>query len=204
MSRRRWFLPDTPDVAGILRRQTQAAIEGLDALRAWADGDAGAATALGDAEARGDAARRDLLGALRAAFVLPLEPEDAFTLSRGLDRILHRARDLVREAEVMDFAPPDPGLAAMAGRLAEAARHVDEAIARLGDDDEAATRSAEAAIEAERVSQRNYYDGMAALLDVGDRSERIARRELYRRCSRIGELVVDVAERVIYAVVKES
>jgi uncharacterized protein len=204
MSRHRWFLPDTPDVAGILHRQAQAAIEGLDALHGWAEGDTGAATALGDAEARGDTARRDLLGALRAAFVLPLEPEDAFTLSRGLDRILHRARDLVREAEVLAFAPPDPGLAAMAGRLAEAARQIDTAIERLGDDEEVATRSAEAAIEAERASQREYYDGMATLLDVEDMRERIARRELYRRCSRIGELVVDVAERVVYAVVKES
>ena len=34
--------------------------------------------------------------------------------------------------------------------------------------------------------------------------ERIARRELYRRCSRIGEVVIDVAERVVYAVVKQS
>ena len=34
--------------------------------------------------------------------------------------------------------------------------------------------------------------------------ERIARRELYRRCSRIGDMVIDVAERVAYSVVKES
>ena len=45
---------------------------------------------------------------------------------------------------------------------------------------------------------------MAESLGVEDRSERIARRELYRRCSRIGEMVVDVAERVVYAVVKEG
>ena len=45
---------------------------------------------------------------------------------------------------------------------------------------------------------------MAALLRVGDRNERIARRELYRSCARLGETVVDVAERVIYAVMKES
>ena len=49
-----------------------------------------------------------------------------------------------------------------------------------------------------------YYAGMAALLEVEDMRERIARRELYRRCSRIGETVVDVAERVVYAVVKQS
>ena len=33
---------------------------------------------------------------------------------------------------------------------------------------------------------------------------RVSHRELYRRCLRIGELVVDVAERVVYAVVKQS
>jgi hypothetical protein len=45
---------------------------------------------------------------------------------------------------------------------------------------------------------------MVGLLAVEDRTERIARRELYRRSSRIGEAVVDVAERVVYAVVKQS
>jgi hypothetical protein len=45
---------------------------------------------------------------------------------------------------------------------------------------------------------------MADLLEIEDRSERIARRALYRGCSRLGETVVDVAERVVYAVMKES
>jgi hypothetical protein len=35
--------------------------------------------------------------------------------------------------------------------------------------------------------------------------ERIGGRELYRRCSRIGrEMVLDVAERVVYSIVKQS
>jgi hypothetical protein len=45
---------------------------------------------------------------------------------------------------------------------------------------------------------------MVGLLGVEDRTERITRRELYRRFSRIGEAVVDVAERIVYAVVKQS
>ena len=45
---------------------------------------------------------------------------------------------------------------------------------------------------------------MADLLRIGDRNERIARRELCRRCSQLAETVVDVAERVVYAVMKES
>jgi hypothetical protein len=45
---------------------------------------------------------------------------------------------------------------------------------------------------------------MAALLEVDDLREVTARRELYRRCSRLGEAVVEVAERVVYAELKQS
>jgi uncharacterized protein len=199
----RWFLPETPDVLGLLRRQVAVTIEGLEAFAAWAGGDAEAAGAVRDAEHRADAAKRELLGALRAAFVTPLEPEDVFALSRGVDWILDWARDLVDESEVM-ACQPDPGIAEMALLLGEAVREIDEAIAHLGSDANDATRAADAALNAERRLERVYYRGMAALLEVEDRSERIGRRELYRRCSRIGEMVIDVAERVIYAVVKQS
>ena len=39
MRRHRWFLPETPDVLGMLREQTAITIEGMEALVAWADGD---------------------------------------------------------------------------------------------------------------------------------------------------------------------
>ena len=74
MKTRRWFLPETPDVLGLLRAQVAITIEGMDAFAAWAAGDAGADATVSDAEQRGDAAKRELLVALRAAFVLPLEP----------------------------------------------------------------------------------------------------------------------------------
>jgi uncharacterized protein Yka (UPF0111/DUF47 family) len=201
--RRRWFLPESPDVIGLLRRQTAVTIEALDALAAWAAGDRGAAEIVRDAEPRGDAAKRELLNALREAFVLPLEPEDLFTLSRGIDWILDYARDLIEESEAMDRRP-DAGLAAMAALLAEAVRHIDEGISHLESDGSAATAAADAAIKVERRLEHAYYSGMGGLLEVADMRERIARRELYRRCARIGELVIDVAERIVYAVVKES
>jgi hypothetical protein len=52
--------------------------------------------------------------------------------------------------------------------------------------------------------QTLYYAGMAATLDLDNRNERIARRELYRRCTRIGDRTTDLADRVIYSVVKQS
>ena len=101
-------------------------------------------------------------------------------------------------------SPPDKGIAAMAGLLADALRHLDHALSKLGTDGDHATASADAAIATQRKLETAYYAGMVSLLGVKDRTERITRRELYRRSSRIGEAVVDVAERIVYAVVKQS
>jgi uncharacterized protein len=200
---RRWFLPETPDVLALLRVQLKVTIIGLDAFATWAGGDAAAAEAVRDAEHAADAAKRELLEAPRAAFVTPMEPEDVYALSRGVDWILDHARDVITESEVM-ACPPDARIAEMAALLAEAVRRVDEAIACLGSEAGDATTAAEAAIRAERRLEKTYYNGMAILLEVEDRTERIARRELYRRCASIGETVIDVADRVVYAIVKES
>jgi len=203
VSTRHWFLPETPDVLGLLRAQLGVTIEGLDALVAWAEGDRMAPEVMRDAEHRGDAAQRAVLEALRAAFVTPLEPEDVFMLSRGIDRILDYAGDLVSESEVL-ASSADEVITEMARDLAQAARLIDQALEHLGRDDDAATAAADSAIKADRRLERAYYRGMGALLDVENRSERIARRELYRRCTRVGETVVDVAERVVYAVIKQG
>lgn len=204
MSPQRWFLPETPDVLGLLRGQLAVTIAGVDALCRWADGDIGAAVSVRDAEEQGDAAKRALFTALRAAFVTPLEPEDVFALSRGIDWILNYARDLVTESEVMQ-CPPDVVIADMARLLGEAVSSIDRSFVALADRDEAmATEAADAAITAERALERRYYEGMGTQLELHGRAERIARRELYRRCARIGEVVIDVAERVVYAVVKQS
>jgi uncharacterized protein Yka (UPF0111/DUF47 family) len=199
----RWFLPETPDVHGLLRDQLAVTIEGMDAFAAWAGGDAAAEAAVRDCEHRADAVKRALYSALRAAFVTPLEPEDLFALSRGIDRLVNQAKDTVREAEVMACAPDAP-LAAIAALLAAATRELDAAVAGLAPGASGTTAHANAAIKSARRIERVYRAAMAELLRVEDPREVMARRELYRRGSRIGEAVVDVAERILYAVVKEA
>jgi uncharacterized protein Yka (UPF0111/DUF47 family) len=202
MTRHRWFLPDTPDVLGMLRDQMAITIEGVDGFSRWAAGNSSAAEMVNSAERRGDVAKRELLSMIRDAFLTPIEPEDLFALSRGIDRILNLVTEVVKESEAMT-TPPDECMAAMAALLGTALRHLDQALSKLGGDGDLATASADAAIAAQQELEVAYYGGMAELLGVDDRTERIARRELYRRCSRIGEAVADVAERVVYAVVKE-
>ena len=136
MTRRRWFLPQSEDVVGMLRGQTEVTVEGMDAFAAWAEGDEGAADRVRACEHEADTHKRELRRALTEAFTTPLDPEDIFELSRGLDEVMNSAKNAVREAEVMGTAP-DPAIAEMARSLAEGTRHLADAfttIERDGDD----------------------------------------------------------------------
>jgi hypothetical protein len=201
MSRRRWFLPQTPDVLGMLLEQTAVTVEGMDALVAWAHGDEGAAQRVRDCEHFADDRKRDLRAALTEAFTTPLEPEDIFELSRGLDGVLNSAKNAVREAEVMRTAP-DPPIAEMAAILAEGTRHLAEAFRSLRTP--AATEAATEAAKTQSRLEKVYRAAMSALIDVDDLREVAAKRELYRRLSRASDELRDVAERVWYSALKES
>ena len=203
MKVQRWFLPDSPDLIGMLRLQLGVTTEGVDALVEWARGDESKAAVIRSLEHRGDEHKRVLEAALTTAFTTPLEPQDLYSLSRNIDWILNFCKDLVRESEVMD-CPPDLPLAEMCVALAQAVHLVAEAVGLLGADPDAATEKANEALRAQRQIERVYRDAMASLVGVQDLREVMSRRELYRRVPRIGEVVVDVAERVWYAVVKEA
>ncbi|MFN8185973.1 MAG: DUF47 family protein [Gaiellales bacterium] len=200
---RRWFLPETPDVLGMLNTQMDVTVEGIAALAGWANGDATLERAVRDAEHRADEAKLALRAMLRTAFVTPIDPEDLFELSIGLDGILNSAKDLVREADVMAMRPDAP-IAEMAAYLHEGVGHLRNALRRLGDDSDLATTDADAAVKSQRHLERVYRKASSALLELDDVREVMGRRELYRRASRIGDQLALVAERLWYSVVKQA
>lgn len=205
MTRRRWLLPDAPDVLGLLRRQVALTVRGMEAFEQWAaaGGDEQHSVTVHAVEHEADAAKRELRDTLREAFVTPLDPEDLFALSRGIDWILNHAKDAIGESEVMG-CPPDAATATMAALLAEAVHQIDIAVARLADRSGDATAAADKAVKAERHLEKAYRAAMGALAEVDDLRVVMGRQELYRRCSRMGETAVDVAERLVYAGLKES
>jgi len=205
MRRGHWFLPDTPDVLALLRAQVALTVRGVDAFAAWAaaGGDMAPAASVRALEHEADTAKGALRDALRDAFVTPLDPEDLFTLSRGIDWILNHAKDAIGESEVMG-CPPDGATAAMAALLAQSVHHLDDAVARIAERSGDAAACADAAVKAERHLEKTYRAAMGVLTDVEDVRVVMGRQELYRRCLRMGEAVVDVAERLIYAGLKEN
>ena len=204
MKPHRWFLPETPDVLGMLREQASITVEGLEAFVAWSEGSVEAADTVRACEHRADEQKRALRQALTSAFTTPLEPEDLFQLSLGLDDVLNNAKNAVREAEVMHTDPDDP-TAAMAQNLSDGTRCLADAFAALSrHDHEAATAAADEAVKRQRRLEHVYRTAMSALIDREDVREIAARRELYRRLARTSERIVDVAERVWYSVLKEA
>jgi hypothetical protein len=204
MARAHWFLPETPDVLGLLREQSEITIEGLEALAAWAGGDREAADRVRKAEHLADEKKRGLRTALTEAFSTPMEPEDIFELSRGLDEILNDAKNIVGEAEAM-HSQPDAAIAEMAAELVKGTARVVEAFGMFAKDDRAgATAAADRAVKQQRHLQHSYRRAMSALIENPDLREVAARREIYRRLARCGDELVRVAERVWYSVLKES
>ena len=200
---RHWFLPETPDVLATLGRQAEVTVAGLAGFAAWAHGDPDAEHTVRASEHAADTVRRELARQLRAAFSTPVPQEDLFALSQLLDAVVNRAKDVVREAELLDLQP-DTSVAAMAEAAAEGVRHLARGLGALTSTDDTATVAADAAIAAERRMEKTYRTAMRDLLADPDALRVIARREIYRRVLEVGERVEDVAERIWYAVVKES
>ena len=198
---KRWFLPESPDLLGLLSEQGRITLAGLDALASWAQGDRAQQAVVRTCEHEADDARRKVLIAVKVSFVTPVAPEDVFELSERLDRVLNAGKDLVREAELLAMEP-DPPMAEMIDLVGLGARARVGAFPDLSADPGRATDAADAAIRQVRAIEHVYRRAMSALLTTGDVREAGGRRELYRRCSRMGDGVEHVADRVWYAVVK--
>jgi hypothetical protein len=204
MARAHWFIPKSSDVLGMLREQAQTTVEGIEELLAWAKGEKAAAERVRAAEHRADKQKRELRGALSEAFSTPLEPEDIFELSRGLDEILNAAKNIVGEAEAM-HSPPDTATAEMSEELAKGTRQLAAAFSLFAEGDrDRATETADRAVKDQRHLQHTYREAMSALIENQDLREVAARREIYRRLARTGDELVRVAERIWYSVLKET
>ena len=205
--RRRWFLPEAPDVVGMLKAQADITAAGMNAFADWAGGDVGRAEDVRQAEHDCDGVRRQLVAAVSQAFTTPLEPEDLFQLSRDLDKVINGAKNTVREAEAMDF-PPDRATAEMSIQLAEGSNTSERPSATW------APATPKIGSGGHRGRRRRGQVAAQPGADLSAGGVRSTQRHRYRRPDRaaralppgLGNLddIVSVADRIWYSWVKES
>ena len=154
-----------------------------------------------------DDRKRELFAALTESFTTPVDAEDLYIMSKHLDDVMNGAKDAVRECEVMALRP-DEHVEKMAASILEGVRHVDDAFRLLRPDhgerwleDRGGRRGHQVPARARTALTAT---AMSALIEVDDLREVMGRRELYRRFSRIGDSVIDAAERVWYSTLKEG
>ena len=197
---KRWFLPEVPDLLGLLNRQADVVRDGVGFFAAWSGGEPVGDAVHGAAD-RSGSAKRDLQTSLRSAFSTPLDPEDIYELSERLDVVANSAKNIVRESDAIAIAPDEP-MRRMADDLVAAFSRLRQAFDVLGDDDEAASMAADDAVTSCRSVEEIYSSAMSSLLTLDDLREVMGRRELYRRYVHLADDVEQVAERVWYALVK--
>lgn len=200
---RHWFLPQSPDVMQTLLAQADIAVAGAIAFASWARGDPTQERRVRACEHQADEVRRQLSRQLRQAFSTPVDQEDLFTLSERLDAVLNALKNVVREADSCALEP-DTAIAAMASEIVTGMQHLRTAIDHLATHGDVATSEADTAVSSERRMEKIYRDAMRGLLAADDLREVVTRGEFYRRTLEIGERLTRVADRIWYAVVKES
>ena len=186
----------------LLVAQGKLTKEGLSHLAVWSgSGSQSEADEVHRCRTEAYQARRTLLAALQAALSTPLDQEDLYILSERLDRVINEAKDTVREAEVLGWAP-DAHAKAMGSCLSDATSSLAAAFAMLPRDLNGAGRQADASTGTVRHVEHRYREAMTSLLGSDDVRSVIAAQDLYRRYARVADHVVAVADRLWYAVLR--
>lgn len=120
-------------LVGHVSAQISCAARGVALARRLVDGQLPPAVArqlVAEIEHEGDARRGDLIGRLRRSVTSPVDREDLFRLSRGVDDVLDAVRDFVREFDLFGELPR-PLYGPVLDRLADALSRLDVAVGLL-------------------------------------------------------------------------
>jgi uncharacterized protein Yka (UPF0111/DUF47 family) len=199
----RLSLSSGPDVMGLLVAQGEVSVRALEEFAIWSKG-AGKASAkqVRHLEHSADDARHALVAALRSSLATPVGQEDLFVLSERCDRVVNRAKNIVAEAEVLNWSP-DGHAAAMAEQLRKGMTSVLDGFKTLTAQGEATAQAARSATHCVRAVEHEYRSSMAELQSQSDLRAVFTSREMYRFYVRAAEALEGLADRLLYAVLAE-
>ncbi|MBI2069315.1 MAG: DUF47 family protein [Elusimicrobia bacterium] len=136
-------------------------------------------------EKEADLKRTDLVNALNASFVTPIDRADLYEFSRALDDMADYARSTVAEMTVFEVAPT-PHLREMAVALENGARLLVEAVSLLPELRRRGEAIAELLIKVKKLenfTEKIYRRALRELFESTDVISILKTREIYRHLS---------------------
>jgi hypothetical protein len=190
----------------LIHEQAALTLAGLDALKAYMDGQNGpAAATLISKEKEADEARRILISELNRTFITPFDREDIFSLSRAIDDVLDYAYSTVDEMEILKVRPT-PFMLRIASLLRDAANELLQAVDRLEAHPTVANEHAQRAKALENRVEEVYREALADLFRGAEDTKHIMKmlkqREVYRHMSNCADRGDEVANIIADIVVK--
>jgi len=156
-----------------------------------------------DLEREADNIRRTLIDELNKTFATPIDREDLFDLSRGIDDIIDYAKSTVDEMQLLEIKTSEY-LTKMVGLLVKATLEIKDAVGRLKENPNISSEHALRAKKLENEIELVYRDAIKDLFKGTDVINMLKTREVYRHLSNAGDRVDQVANIISSIVVKMS
>jgi hypothetical protein len=190
----------------LIHEQAAITLAGLDALKAYMDGqDGNAAAELISKEKEADEVRRILIYELNKTFITPFDREDIFALSRTIDDVLDYAYSTLNEMEVLKVRPT-PFMQRIASLLRDGAYELLQAVDRLESHPGVANEHAQRAKALENRVEDVYREALADLFSGVEDTKHIVKmlkqREVYRHLSNAADRGDEAANVIANIVVK--
>jgi uncharacterized protein len=190
----------------LIHEQAALTLAGLDALKAYMDGQNGVAAAeLINKEKEADEIRRILIFELNKTFITPFDREDIFALSRTIDDVLDYAYSTLTEMEVLKVRPTS-FMQRITSLLRDAAYELLQAVDRLQDHPGVANEHAQRAKALENRIEDVYREALADLFSGAEDTKHIVKmlkqREVYRHLSNAADRGDEAANVIADIVVK--
>ena len=189
----------------LMHDQAALTVAGLDALKAFMEGQEGAGAELTRKEKEADEVRRILIYELNKTFITPIDREDIFALSRAIDDVIDYAYSTLSEMEILKVKPTQY-MVRIASLLRDAAFELLQAVDRLGDHPGVASEHAQRAKALENKIEDVYREALADLFHGAEDTKHIMKmlkqREVYRHLSNAADRGDEAANVIADIVVK--
>jgi hypothetical protein len=131
-----------------------------------------------------------------------MDQEDLYGLSERLDTVLNTAKNIVREAQVLNWHP-DAHLSVMANAAAEAMTCLCLSIGNIQADGSESMDCTKKATKLANSIEHHYRLAVRSALKEPVSPDVLMALEMYRRAAALGETILRAAHRAWYTLVKE-